>query len=473
MSDLPTVIGPAGLVPQSPTSLLAQLIALVTSVNPGATFNLPGSLVEDISSTDVYAVTLIDQARVELVNCLTPFGANEFLLNQLGQMLGVAQGQETNTSVYCQITGPAGYVIPVGFTFSDGTFQYTVQDGGVINAGGQTPLLFCVATQPGSWAVPANTVTQIVTSYPNTVTLTVTNPDDGIPGAGAETVESYRASVLQANAAEGQGMATYLKTLLLRVSGVQPRLVSVVQQSGGAYMVICGGGDPFQVAYEIYYALFAYPLAVGSQLLVSGISSANPGIVTTNIDHNYSTGQVINIVGVVGMSGINNIPFTITVTGPRAFSIGIDTRALGAYVSGGIVSPSLRNVTATLTDYPNTYDVTFVNPPVQNVSVAVLWNTTSTSFVSSAAVAQLGNQAVVDYVNSIAAGQPINLSEMRTAFAVAVSSVLAAALLTSFSATVSINGVATAPVPTTSIIEGDPQSYFQTQTSQVTISQGP
>lgn len=89
MSTLPVVLDKSGLQPQSPLSLRAQLLALVAATNPGYTANLPGSLIEDISSTDVAALALIDSARVELVNSLTPYGANAFLLLQLGNIYGV------------------------------------------------------------------------------------------------------------------------------------------------------------------------------------------------------------------------------------------------------------------------------------------------------------------------------------------------------------------------------------------------
>lgn len=473
MSDLPTILGPSGLRPQSPAALLAQLLALVAAVRPGYTANLPGSLVEDISSTDVYALTLLDQARVDLVNSLTPYGANAFLLNQLGQMLGVPQGQGTNTSVFVLFTGPPGYVIPQGFTVSDGSFQYTVQDGGVIASGGASQLLFCLATQAGSWAVPSNTVTQIVTSYPSTIVLTATNPEPGLPGAGTETEASYRARVLQANLAESQGMAGYLKTLLTKVPNVQPRLVSVIQQTGGGWTVVCGGGDPYQIAYAIYASLFDISLLVPSLLRVTGITNANPGVVTTDLNHNYSPGQAINIVGVVGMTGINNTPLTVaSVVSPTKFNLSVNTLASGAYQSGGVVTPNLRNTSAALNDYPDTYVVPFVNPPQQSVSLVVTWNTNSLNFVSAASVAALANPALVDYINNIPAGQPINVYEMQTVFLVAVSQVISSALVTALSFIVTIGGVTTTPSSGTGIIPGDPQSYFQTQTAQVVINQG-
>lgn len=472
MSSFPVVIGPTGPQLTPPADILAALIAAVTAVNPGYTANLPGSLIEDISSTDVAAIVLCDQARVELVNSLTPYGSNAFLLNQLGQIYGVQLGEATRTSVELVFSGPSGFIIAQGFTVSDGTYQYIVQDGGVIGAGGTSSQLFALGAISGSWAVPSGTVTQLVTSVPSTVTLSVVNPEAGLPGQGAQTEEDYRTQVLQAGLAASQGMARYLKTLLGNVSGVQDRLVSVVQISGSGWEIIVGGGDPYEVAYAIYTALFDISTLVGSLLLVSGITNANPGVVTTTLNHGYVTGQVVNISGVVGMTGVNNIPLTATVLTEKTFSIGVDTSGYPAYVSGGVVTPNFRNIVVNLNDYPNTYTIPFVNPPQQSVNIALTWNTSATNFVSSAAVAQLGSAALVTYVNALAVGVPINLFELQAVFQVAVSPILAPQVLTRMVFSVSINGVGVSPETGTGIIAGDPESYFLTNSSMVDITQG-
>ncbi|MEJ0016828.1 MAG: baseplate J/gp47 family protein [Acetobacteraceae bacterium] len=172
---------------------------------------------------------LIDQARVDLVNSLTPYAANPWLLNQLGQVYGVPRSAATTTSAFVQFSGPPGFVVAQGFVVSDGAHQYTVTDGGIIRSDGTSPVLAVLAVQPGSWAVPAGTITQLVTSVPSTIALTVTNPQDGIGAAAAEPEENYRVRVLRAGLAASQGMARFLKTLLTNVQGVQARLVSVRQ----------------------------------------------------------------------------------------------------------------------------------------------------------------------------------------------------------------------------------------------------
>lgn len=471
---LPVVVTTAGRQPTPPSTLLAQLLAAVAAVRPGYTANLPGSLIEDISSTDVGALAVCDSAITEIINSLTPYGANEFLLLQLGQIYlgsGAAPGLTSNTSVFVVFTGPVRFVVSIGFTVSDGTYQYVVQDGGIIGSGGTSEPLFCLAILTGSWVVPTNTVTQLVTSLPTGITVTCANPTAGTPGGTAETEESWRSRVLQSGLAISQGMTTTLRTYLGQVPGVQQRLVSPMQKTGGWEIVVGGSGDPYEIAYAIFTALFDISTLVGSTLQVTAITQANPGVVTLNLNHGYTTGQVAQIDGIVGMINLNGVSFTATVVDEKRISIGINTSGFPAYVSGGVLTPNLRNITVDINDFPNVYAVPFVNPPQQIVVVAVTWNTTEPNFISQASVAQLANPAIVSYVNSIVVGQPINVYVLQSTFQAAVASILTPNLLTTLDFAVSINGVGVSPSPGTGIIVGDPESYFFTTSDRVTVAQ--
>lgn len=392
----PIVMTKDGPVPMTPEQLRAMLVAAVEAINPGFTANLPASLIEDIVSTDVGAMLVMDSAITDLINSVTPKGANEFILNQLGQIYGVEQGQGFNTSVFCVFIGPEGWTITPGFLVSDGTHQYRVVDGGIIATGGQSSPLYCLATTAGIWAVPAGTVTILSTSVPDTITVTVTNPTDGTPGTGVEPVYQYRAQVLQAGLAGSQGMPRYLRTLLNRVSGVQSRLVSIQQQSPG-WKILVGGGDPYEVADAIFSALFDVSTLVGAD------------------------------------------------------SIG-------------------TTITATIYNYPDTYNVTYVSPELQDVSVTVEWDTSSPNFISPAAVSQYGAPGILEYVNSIPAGQPMILYELQNAFATAIQDIVPRNLLTTMNFTVSIDGTPTPPEPDTGEILGDSEGYFYTTLPAITVS---
>jgi len=264
MSGTPLLFTAAGPVATPPATLQQALIAAVAATNPGYTANLPGSLIEDLSSTQVGSMVTIDQARVDAVNNVSPYAMNPYVLAQFGRQTGVPQGLAANASVYVVFSGSAGYVIPPGFVVSDGTNSYVIQDGGTIASGGSSQPLFAVASTPGSFAIPANTVTAIGTSVPSPYALTVTNPLAGTAALAPETTESYRSRILAAGQVATTGTPTYLKTLLWAVPGVNVRLVRVLQV-GAAWEVICGGGDPYQVAGAIYAGVSNVGGLVGSQ----------------------------------------------------------------------------------------------------------------------------------------------------------------------------------------------------------------
>lgn len=469
MSTLPTVITAAGLQPIPPETLRSQLVTAVAEVRPGYTSTLPGSLIEDIASTDVFAIAMMDQFRIDLVNSLTPFGANPFLLNALGQIYGVDVGQAANTSVFVQFSGTPGFVIAKGFRVSDGSHQYIVQEGGIVGADGDSGLIYCLAANTGIWAVPAGTVTQMITSVPTGIALTVDNPETGIPGTGEETQESFRARVLQAGLAASQGMARYLKTLLGRVPGVQPRLVSVVQKDTG-WSIIVGGGDPYQVAYAIFTAVFDIPDLVGSEIVVDAFTAANPGAVTTDLNHGYVTGDEVTITGCDPATYDDT--YTVTVTGLKTFTVGVDTSALDPYVGGGVCTPNTRNIVTTVIDYPDEYQIPYISPPQQVVAIVVTWNTTSPNVVSESAMAQLAVPALVTYVNSLSAGQAMNLFVLESVFQDAVASVLPPPLLTRMVFAVSIDGVGVSPEVGTGIIAGDPESFLFAEEGDIVVARG-
>lgn len=385
-----------GPQPTPASTLLATLLANVAAQVPDYTANLPGTLIEDISSTCVGALALMDQARVDAVNNVSPNVANPYLLAQFGALLGIPQGTATNTSVYVVFSGPAGAVIPKGFIVSDGTYQYAVQDGGVIGSSGSSPELYAYATQTGSWAVAANSVTQIITS--TTYSLTVTNPNAGTAGTGAESTDDYRTQLIQSFQSPAQGMSSYLRSTLEQISGVTPRLVSVIQASGG-WEVICGGGDEYSVGEAIYKGVVDLSTLVGS-------------------------------------------------------------------------STTSRNVNVTIQDGPNSYNITFVNPPAQTVTGTVTWNTNLTNFTAVSQVEQLVAPAIVSYINSITVGDPINELDMTAVFQDAVSSVLSVANISALDYSISINGTVTPPSTGTSLITSDPESYFSAADNAITVTKG-
>ena len=486
MPVLPLIMTAQGLQPQAPGDLRTQLVNSVAATNPDYTDNLPGSLVEDIASTDVAACVQSDSFLVDLVNSVSPNGANAFILQQLGVLYGLTPQVATNVSVYVIFYGPPGFVIVQGFIVGDGSYQYIVQDGGIIGANGQSLPLYCVAVTPGTWAVPAGSVTLFFTSLPASVVnqLTCTNPTDGIPSTSGETISDYRDRVMTAGLAASTGMSRYMKTLLANVPGVQSRLVSARQDPvSGKFIAICGGGDPYQVAYAMWKALFWTGGFLPAPINISGISLANPAVVTTATNHNLLTGMTETITGVIGTGifpSLNGKQYVVTVPtigsepSLNTFTIPVNTNIAGSsYTSGGIVYPNPIVEEVSITDYPDVYVIPFVLPAVENVAIEVTWQTDSPNYVSPSAVASLAGPALEDYINMLPVGTtPINIYDMTSIFLQSVANVLPAEAVTILTFAVSIDGLSKAPPQGTGVIYGDPNSYFLTDLSQITFAEG-
>lgn len=443
MSDLSVSYDAAGPVPKTSEELRADLVSRATELSPGITTDLPGSLIEDIVGTDVGALLIADQIRVDLINSVGPLKANKYLLNLLAQQAGISpQKTEGSTTVPVTFSGPAGFVIPQGFLVSDGTYTYQIADATVVLSSGVSSMVTAIATNTGSWAVPVGSVNQIITSLPSDITLACTNPVAGTPGGTPETNYEFRERVWEGQMSTVQGYPGFIRQKLTDLSNVQARMVSVVQ-SGNAWIVMCGGGDIYEMAGAIYKSAGDISRLKGTDLNVTGITNANPGVVTTDITHGFISGQVIRITGVTGMSGVNNVDLTINVLTSHTFSIGINTTASGAWTGGGIVTPNLRNNFVTINDWPDNYVIPFVIPLQQLVTIKFEWSTESENYLTDATIASLVSQPVINYVNGIFAGKPININNVKDVFLQSINSTLDMSLISTINVIVTVNGVIT------------------------------
>lgn len=325
--NFPVVITAQGLQPQTPASLLSQLTSNVALTNPGYTNNLPGSLIEDISSTDVAAIALCDLAKVDLVNSLNANAANEPLLIQLGQVAGVPMGTPSFVNVGVEFSGTAGYLVTKGTIVSDGTYSYATQAPVIIPSSGPSSVVTAIALNSSQTAVPvANSVTQLKTSVPSGYTVTVTNPVAGNPSQAAETFQSYRGRVLQANLAASVGTGRYIKTLVGAVPGIVPRLIGVQQASPGIRVIVGGSPDPYQLALAILQSV-----ADPSELV--GHAAGGTTVTTNVVDYpdTYSVVSVAPVAQTVTMTVTWNTSLT-SFSGGSAFP-SLTVGPLAAYIN--------------------------------------------------------------------------------------------------------------------------------------------
>jgi hypothetical protein len=108
----------------------------------------------------------------------------------------------------------------------------------------------------------------------------------------------------------------------------------------------------------------AHVLDTSEQEAITGITNANPAVVTTAA-HGYVTGEEVFIQGVVGMTEVNNKRFKIGTTTATTFellnqwdSANVDSTAFGTYTSGGTADLVFEIVTPYLE--AELFDLTFV-----------------------------------------------------------------------------------------------------------------
>lgn len=95
------------------------------------------------------------------------------------------------------------------------------------------------------------------------------------------------------------------------------------------------------------FQLFAETEHPTTPIEIMGITQANPGEVETSIPHGYISGDLVLIESVLGMIEVNDLTFTITVTGDSTFTIGVNTTGFTAYISGGtttLIDPDVDRI---------------------------------------------------------------------------------------------------------------------------------
>lgn len=88
--------------------------------------------------------------------------------------------------------------------------------------------------------------------------------------------------------------------------------------------------------------------------VISGITRANPAVVTET-SHGRSSGDVIKITGVLGMTEVNGGTYIIEVVNANAFKlVDVDSSNYGAWTSGGDIADAILSNFCELTGYNRT-----------------------------------------------------------------------------------------------------------------------
>jgi hypothetical protein len=96
------------------------------------------------------------------------------------------------------------------------------------------------------------------------------------------------------------------------------------------------------MAQKAQQAYLSVATAQGSTDVITGITNADPGVVSST-SHGNADGSIGIITGVVGMTQVNNRAFVVAATATSTFELkGVSTataQGYGTYVSGGVWTP--------------------------------------------------------------------------------------------------------------------------------------
>jgi hypothetical protein len=144
---------------------------------------------------------------------------------------------------------------------------------------------------------------------------------------------------------------------------------------------------PFQYNVEQSYMLMFGPsyvwffkdrgIITQSPVGITGITQANPGVVTTSTAHGLTTGDRVVLFGISGMTELNNRQIVVTVLTTTTFEIGINATTFDAYTSGGEAAQIVELATTYTADelpelsFAQTNDVLYIahrNHPLRKLS---------------------------------------------------------------------------------------------------------
>lgn len=134
-----------------------------------------------------------------------------------------------------------------------------------------------------------------------------------------------------------------------------------------------------------YYVNRSDEIAVTAPLFsgnISGVTQANPAVVTTSADHNLTSGDKIKIVNVSGMTELNGNEYYANVITSTTFSLysdsglttTVDSSAYTAYTSNGNFATTANKILTPVKDYVAQFrSITFNSIPINNINYDIIY----------------------------------------------------------------------------------------------------
>ena len=186
----------------------------------------------------------------------------------------------------------------------------------------------------------------------------------------------------------------------------QPRAIDFIVSTVATYVLEFGNN------YIRFISNGAY--VTKAAIAISGITQANPGVVTA-VAHGLASGNEVELAGILGMTQLNGRNFLAVVVDANHFSlqdlngVGVNTTGYSAYISGGNVLPILEIASPYITsDLPllkytqsaDTMTLTHQSYPPYDLKRVTTTNFTLTQAVTGPTIGIPANNVVTPVNNS-------------------------------------------------------------------------
>ena len=297
------------------TTATNPTIYYVLSKPTGTTFTIsttPGGSTFDVSADAVGTMTIHKAGWDHLVNttCTNTTVSTDVITcaSTAGLYVGAAVQFDGTTfggiNPYTQY-----YVISTGFTATQ--FKVSTSLGGVA---------VTLSTAAGTMSVRlVEVILDGTTKYDYAPRIIVSAPPSGITTIARAVVTAEKISAIRI-IEPGSGYVTAPTVTIVDPSNTVEAPVEVFIGNGAL------GQPTFTNRGQSYLTAVTTVTETGVVRTVSGITNANPGVVTTSTNHTYTSGQKVIFANVAGMFQVNSgVYYYVNVLTPNTFSLYVDS----------------------------------------------------------------------------------------------------------------------------------------------------
>lgn len=257
---------------------------------------LEGGFSQDIIGSVAYELANIYDTELEnIANRVFVETATGEDLDKVGADYGISRRQSAPAIVYLVIQGVQGSVINQNVKATYNNLVYTCQEYKVIGASGQVSVKAQCDTNGVIGNVPANTITEFVTTYQGLTS--VNNPASAYNGFDVENDDDYRARIklYLAEDATNCNEAQY-KQWALEVTGVKTAVVKGAETVGAGNVGVYISSQSGTVTQELINTVKAYIESkqfINATLIVQSLTYTEMDIdATIVLKDGYTIGEV-------------------------------------------------------------------------------------------------------------------------------------------------------------------------------------